>query len=76
MITLKVKPGLLKKRQPSESMNFASINSGVTYPTYRSIERGTWTPKTMRVLAAYLESIGYTADDLGAARIEDIFEVT
>jgi hypothetical protein len=49
--------------------------TGLNYQTVMRLTSGLFAPQTFKVLAAYLECLGYTPDKLSTVRFGDIFEI-
>jgi hypothetical protein len=57
------------------TMAEVKYKTGLNYQTVMKLTRGLFAPQFFRILAAYLECLGYTPERLAAVKFTDIFEI-
>lgn len=75
MLKLKIRKTLYAERNGSKSMLSSSIESGITYPTYHAMAEGDWNPNYFQNLARFLESLGFTAQELAQTKFGEVFNI-
>jgi hypothetical protein len=74
---ISLSPALFTKAYQNglDSMAKVKTLTGLNYQTVMKLTSGLFAPQTFKILAVYLECLGYTPDRLSAVPFGDIFVI-